>query len=674
MLRRFPLRRKILQQHSLFVGWRFGVLISLLGVTTVCLANLSITVWAYTRAGREINQGVGVLSQGACDMIKRHDVWLHLLINILSTLLLSGSNYCMQVLSAPNRNELIEAHSRKDWLHIGVPNIGNLLRIGKDRSFLWLVLFLTSVPLHLLFNSVIFTNMQANNYIVIPSTEHWLQGGDFNSSTQFPFVRTNRRKKNLTTEDCFREYDLQYMSKFGNLILVQDEVTWRNPKSWAWDGGRNKWIKYDFDLYFPYQPHVLPFEAYAEYVPSNAWRCAEDKDSQCKPSQAWTIPHNRTLWAPFGDTVKYCMAEEVNEVCKLQFSFPIAIAVITANFIKVLCMAITLFRYRNHIGLVTLGDAIASFLDTPDPHTKGKCLHDMAIVTAELSWEKLKVPYELKNTPKRYIPKTIRWGRAPTRYRWLVTYVLYVAAVITGSIFAKRATIGLPTGITSLWRIGFGNVSGENLLDSTHPLMRTIFLANFPQAILSYLYLTFNAFYTSMFVAREWYMYGSEGKTLRVTAPLGNQRSTYWLNVPFRYAIPITVLSGLFHWLASQSFFMVQITITNPETRSAEKQISTCGYSPLAIICTVVTGTFIALVGIGLALRKFPAGMPLASSCSVLISAACHPPHGEETSLGSVRWGAVSHGVFVEGKQTTAGHCTFTTGRVDQPVPGLLYA
>jgi hypothetical protein len=73
-----------------------------------------------------------------------------LLINALSTILLSASNYTMQCLSAPTRSEVDDAHSTGKWLDIGVPSVRNLGRIARKRVILWWLLGASSLPLHLL--------------------------------------------------------------------------------------------------------------------------------------------------------------------------------------------------------------------------------------------------------------------------------------------------------------------------------------------------------------------------------------------------------------------------------------------------------------------------------------------------------------------------------------------
>lgn len=93
--------------------------------------------------------------------------WLHICINILSTLLLSASNceynpksFCtsglqaadtMQVISSPTRSEVDKAHQASRWLDIGVPGIRNLISITKTRVVWWALLAISSIPLHLLY-------------------------------------------------------------------------------------------------------------------------------------------------------------------------------------------------------------------------------------------------------------------------------------------------------------------------------------------------------------------------------------------------------------------------------------------------------------------------------------------------------------------------------------------
>ncbi|KAF4760760.1 hypothetical protein HAV15_006242 [Penicillium sp. str.  len=90
-----------------------------------------------------------VIYQSSCTLSNRWDIALHLTINILGTSILAASNYCMQTLVAPTREEIDEFHVRGRWLDIGSASVKNLLAIGRGRLVLWVVLLITTTPFHL---------------------------------------------------------------------------------------------------------------------------------------------------------------------------------------------------------------------------------------------------------------------------------------------------------------------------------------------------------------------------------------------------------------------------------------------------------------------------------------------------------------------------------------------
>lgn len=76
-------------------GWRFGVVCCAISTSIVCLLNFAGTVWGLTH---QVSRR-GVLFEGDCQKVQRMNTVSHLLINLLGTVLLSSSNYCMQCLS-----------------------------------------------------------------------------------------------------------------------------------------------------------------------------------------------------------------------------------------------------------------------------------------------------------------------------------------------------------------------------------------------------------------------------------------------------------------------------------------------------------------------------------------------------------------------------------------------
>ena len=197
-----------------------------------------------------------------------------------------------------------------------------------------------------------------------------------------------------------------------------------------------------------------------------------------------------------------------------------------------------------------------------------------------------------------------------------------------------------------------------------------ILIANSPQVLLSFLFLTYNGLFTCMLLGHEWSGYAHVRKPLRVTSPAGSQRSTYRLQLPYKYGIPLLVLSGTLHWLVSQSIFLASIewydNITTPIVGN-NSNTSTLGYSCIAIITVIALGGIVVIIGILHGFRRYKPGIPLAASCSAAISAACHRPNEDvDAPYKPVMWGAIK-------SKNPIGHCCFTSFEVTKPVKGQKY-
>ena len=136
-----------------FAGWRKGAMLAAVSSSLVFLVNLVVTIWIgvqLKKTASTVHSTVQELYHGNCHDVETTNTWVHLAINVISTVLLSASNYCMQCLSAPTRKELDKAHKNGKWLDIGIPSIRNLKAIGKMKLTVWILLGLSSIPLHLL--------------------------------------------------------------------------------------------------------------------------------------------------------------------------------------------------------------------------------------------------------------------------------------------------------------------------------------------------------------------------------------------------------------------------------------------------------------------------------------------------------------------------------------------
>lgn len=135
-----------------------------------------------------------------------------------------------------------------------------------------------------------------------------------------------------------------------------------------------------------------------------------------------------------------------------------------------------------------------------------------------------------------------------------------------------------------------------------------------------------------MLLVSEWNSYSILRKGLRVSSSQreGAQRSGYYLQLPFRFSIPLTMASLLLHWLVSQSIFVVNVSMFDytgaPIPPAYSGHLMTCGYSPIAIIFAISLGVLLigVLLGFGFG-ATFHTGMPIAGSCSLAMAAACHP-------------------------------------------------
>lgn len=129
--------------------WRFGLIAGLYASLAVLVTNVAFLLYG-TITHEGVNDGIATLMQEDMKAVSRMSTALHVLINILSTTLLTSSNYAMQVLCAPTRDEIDDTHENGQWLEIGLVSLHNLSRINKKRAILWWLLAVSSAPLHLL--------------------------------------------------------------------------------------------------------------------------------------------------------------------------------------------------------------------------------------------------------------------------------------------------------------------------------------------------------------------------------------------------------------------------------------------------------------------------------------------------------------------------------------------
>lgn len=161
----------------------------------------------------------------------------------------------MQRLSAPTRTEVEDAHMKDDWLDIGVPSFRNLRFINWWRTLGWVLLVVSSLPLHLFYNSAIFVQISATDYTAYVVDPSFLSGAPFNMSKHGydPFYleyydeaalqwlqRNTKSLTNLSPAECITAYSTQVQTARGDVLAVTE------PSSVAPNGSF-----YGYQLYTP---------------------------------------------------------------------------------------------------------------------------------------------------------------------------------------------------------------------------------------------------------------------------------------------------------------------------------------------------------------------------------------------------------------------------------------
>ncbi|KAI9794275.1 MAG: hypothetical protein M1833_000418 [Piccolia ochrophora] len=394
-----------IKRHD-YPRWRICVVGAAAATAVVLAANVIVTIWVGVAVTRE--EGIGVVRTGTCLESQRINQAISLVINILSSILLGASNYCMQLLSAPTRADVDKAHSNLLWLDIGIPSVRNLKHIAWSKILLWWLLGLSSVPLHLSYNSVFFSSIMANAYTVAVVTPQFLMGAHWDTTAPFKAVKVppdaaSYMQKNFQNFErlekvaCTQAYYKEFISSRRDLIVVTKPGN-SSESTNSVLGGFNRGSLKTFS--------------------SQDWMCkVTETPSYGRPKCALeNVLDPKGSWILLDREVDYCLSEAIAEKCKLHFSFDIVAVVIVCNVLKLVAMCLIVWKPPKG-SLVTIGDAMASFLQIPDQHTSGMCLISKEDV--------VKGAWKEPPAATVYRPQKRRWLAAASRKRWLVMNSLF---------------------------------------------------------------------------------------------------------------------------------------------------------------------------------------------------------------------------------------------------------
>ncbi|KAK8133474.1 hypothetical protein PG984_005486 [Apiospora sp. TS-2023a] len=688
-------------------GWRRTglinvILVSLFGLFVLVSLLLSI---AHNKTSLKLNSTK--IYEGRCTVTSKLSTILHIFINIVSTGILASSNFFMQITTSPTRKEVDRAHMVLRPLDIGLPSWRNLASLSYFKRICWFILLLSSIPIHLFFNSAIYnTAFQGNNFNLTIATSaftqnqpYWVPGasltpsgasspvqknnlyirqlspslyqnpsglriyndsettyqdftddfiqgyGDgiplddyWNKTSEIPqriddAAREGSKWDHLDVDECLKEYQPEgYRTSYTDLIIIVASGT-NDPKGWL----RNQVYEFTnnslyrlWDRIPSYQVNSLWSWAHCSYSKDHSHNCGTilsqpisfANDNQPGNSTAANETQYGYRARQRVVDIQGCLAKPV-ETCQVLVSNSLLLAVFICVVIKI-AVCSTILWHEQDVSLITPGDAIDSFITSPDKYT-----HALATFNVEDSQRLECSPRHMlvaaENTCSFSSIRPRRWDG--TRYllrssilqeTWLQVYYPTTAALV-GLFIAWVLTQTL--GQRSLKDFG----QTENL-------------------ILSFVYLIINMLHTQLQVENEWNLYGLSYKPLRVSYPEGQQTSTYRLQLPYKYSIPLMGTSTALHWLVSNSLFIVIINgrsdiITYDESLLNDFGLSegtfvAAGYSDLSILILLICGTVFVTSPLWFKGIKLKSDMVFGGTNSLVLSAACHVPkvprHPEE--------------------------------------------
>ncbi len=217
----------------------------------------------------------------------------------------------------------------------------NLGRIDSGRVFLWMLLSLSSIPLHLLcvisahwfyiclsnsfffrYNSCVFSTISASAYNVNVTTYNM-----FENSPAF----LNATWVNLTNSECISGFGHQLVSSWAEVVVIVIADT--NETALAASN-----------------PYAVP-SPYDLTPISSSWMC-NDQFQSCHPNaNSWSL----TIDGGSSASVVGCYAKPAVQHCKLQFIPSLTAVVIVCNAAKAICISISFWRKSWSRSLVTVG-------------------------------------------------------------------------------------------------------------------------------------------------------------------------------------------------------------------------------------------------------------------------------------------------------------------------------
>lgn len=464
----FRQRQKSAWRFAFLSGWRNTAVCLTVIISTLTATLIVCLIISLSSLGNGLRQGLStsLLFKGDCELSSRYNTWLHLAINTISSGVLASSNFFMQVMVAPTRKDVDKAHARSKWVEIGVQSWRNLIHVPKRNAFYWTLFAISSVPLHLIFNSCVLESRASTDFVMAVVSDSFVRGAAWSipgvlmkesqTSADMTDVVTNMQKaianpspgstpwERISIDECVARYNNTgaVLTSHRHVVMVISDAANTTSNGWATN-----------DVFF--NPNRDGYRATNEL---NALWCAgafERTDAWAAERAASSAPDNRkfrsdvltymmTLDASAGtvlnnasvvrdgySTMKahYCLSEAFKVDCRLEVENTLLLIVCIFCLVKCTLCTVIVVTSGHKVPLITPGDAVESFIMKPDARTAGMCTFGRD----DFINRQPGISFTWLASPRAWASKSRRSGNAVPVSIWIWSYCLIGVSLIVAA-------------------------------------------------------------------------------------------------------------------------------------------------------------------------------------------------------------------------------------------------
>lgn len=540
---------------------------------------------------------------GNCAHLRFVNDGLHLVVNVIGSLIVSFSAYLQQLCTAPTYHHILKGITPEG----GDIQFGSNLPVALFRRrqtkliIVWIFLVVTSLPIHLALNGALGYSYTS----VILKQEIWTESQVSGGVTGVVPPWTN-----ITGQAC-RQFFQQFSINIDveAIILVVNDTASTNI---------------------------------VDYLPHS--------DS-----------HGFPIANPNISYIEYCFSDPVTAQCNITLRWAplliITLSLLIKTSVILVCLQLPHFQQPLY---GCIGDILDLAIQQTDIYIpQAECLLDNRKTRSGPQYEKSPsggvIPHRRK----------IAWWRLTDTWGWLTCFFMFGSAFSVGLAFYASTiyyfaldstrnifTVCIDSGFGTPFRVLWSDTLFGGVLDSSQ-LSFIVLLVNSPQLWFSICFALANNLTTRAWLETDWRSYYCRPKRPRVSSDLKSPgqytRKPRFLQLPY-YATILTMASGTAcHWLVSQAFFVVEVNV--PTSLSDLNQRNLFFYithSPGAI----GIGVLVAIVGlISLIMHLFVGQwtwMPVMNGSVRVVLASC-------TKLSSFPEGGVAWGDISDENERFAG-------------------